>query len=145
MKTTFTSLLLLLFTFTTFAQEQRGERIKAMKTAFITQELDLTAAEAEKFWPVYNKFEKEIHTLKRQAREVIRNTKSEDLKNINDVQAKDVLDKMRNFNNRELELQNQKEEELLKHISPTKVLRLKKAEHDFQVQLIKKYRGGEKK
>jgi Skp family chaperone for outer membrane proteins len=145
MKTLFTSLLLLVFTFTTFAQENRVERIKAMKTAFITEQLDLTAAEAEKFWPVYNKFEKEIHTLKRQARNEMRTAQNEDLKTLNDAQAKEILDRMRSFNNREQELQNQKEAELLKVLSPGKVLRLKKAEHDFQMQLLKKYRGGNKK
>lgn len=145
MKTIFTSLLLLLFTFTTFAQVQRGERIKAMKTAFITQELDLTAAEAEKFWPLYNKYENEIRTLKKQERAEIKKTLKEDLDNLSDAQAKEILIKIKNFNNRQLELQNQKDEELLKHLSPTKVLRLKKAEHDFQMQLLKKYRGKDKK
>ena len=31
------------------------DKIKAEKIAFITAELELTPAEAEKFWPVYNK------------------------------------------------------------------------------------------
>ena len=35
-------------------QGQHRERIKALKTAHITNELNLTSDEAEKFWPVYN-------------------------------------------------------------------------------------------
>lgn len=145
MKTIFTSLILLLFTFSGFAQESRGERIKAMKTAFITQELELTSAEAEKFWPVYNKFENEIRSLKKQERAEVKKTLKEDLDNLSDAQAKEILIKIKNFKNRELDFQNQKVEELLEHLSPIKVLRLKKAEHDFQMQLLKKYRGGKKK
>jgi len=42
------------------AQERGKERIKAYKTAYITEQLDLSSAEAEVFWPVYNKYEKKI-------------------------------------------------------------------------------------
>jgi Skp family chaperone for outer membrane proteins len=145
MKSIFTSLLVLVFTVSSFAQEKRSERIKAMKTAFITQELELTPAEAEKFWPVYNKFEKEVNTGKKQARSEMRTTQGEDSNNLSDAQATEILNKMRNFNRREQELQNQKEAELLKILSPSKVLRLKKAERDFQMQLLRKYRGKDKK
>jgi hypothetical protein len=45
----------------TIAQQGNGrERIQALKVAFITQKLHLTAAEAEKFWPVYNQYDNEI-------------------------------------------------------------------------------------
>ena len=51
--------LLLLFSLMGFTQDDpsKKEKIKALKTAFITTELDLTSAEAEKFWPIYNAFE----------------------------------------------------------------------------------------
>ena len=35
------------------------EKIKAEKVAFITSEVGLTSKEAEAFWPIYNKAEKE--------------------------------------------------------------------------------------
>lgn len=38
----------------------KGERVKALKIAFITQALNLTSDEAQKFWPVYNTYEAEI-------------------------------------------------------------------------------------
>jgi len=34
------------------------EKIKAEKVAFLTTQLDLTVAEAQKFWPLYNEYEK---------------------------------------------------------------------------------------
>jgi hypothetical protein len=43
---------------------QRIEKIQALKIAFITQRLDLTSAEAEKFWPLYNEYEREINNLR---------------------------------------------------------------------------------
>lgn len=46
------------------AQNGRSEKIQALKVAFITQKLNLTSAEAEKFWPVYNQYENELRTVR---------------------------------------------------------------------------------
>jgi len=43
--------------------EKKQQDIQALKAAFITKELDLTPDEAQKFWPVYNQYEKEITTV----------------------------------------------------------------------------------
>jgi hypothetical protein len=40
--------------------ETKAERIEALKIAFITNKLQLTPAEAQKFWPVYKQYEAEI-------------------------------------------------------------------------------------
>lgn len=47
-----------------FAQSGRQEKIQALKVAFITQKLQLTSAEAEKFWPVYNQYDNEIRHVR---------------------------------------------------------------------------------
>lgn len=39
---------------------QPGEKIEALKVAFITKELNLTSDEAHKFWPVYNQYFAEL-------------------------------------------------------------------------------------
>ena len=47
------------------AQPQRkGERIEALKIAYITQALKLTVEEAQNFWPVYNTYTQEIKTAR---------------------------------------------------------------------------------
>ncbi len=45
-------------------ENSRGEKIEALKIAFITQKLELTTDEAQKFWPVYNQYEQEIRNIK---------------------------------------------------------------------------------
>jgi hypothetical protein len=40
-----------------------GEKIQALKIAFITNKLQLTPEEAQKFWPVYNQYDNEIRSL----------------------------------------------------------------------------------
>ncbi len=62
MKRFVTALLALAVSFSVFAQkgpEKDRERIQAEKIAYITQELDLSPSEAEKFWPLYNEVQKE--------------------------------------------------------------------------------------
>jgi Skp family chaperone for outer membrane proteins len=44
----------------TEVQKADGSRIETLKIAYITQKLNLTTEEAEKFWPVYNKYMEEI-------------------------------------------------------------------------------------
>lgn len=45
-------------------ENSRGEKIEALKIAFITQKLNLSTDEAQKFWPVYNQYEQEIRNIK---------------------------------------------------------------------------------
>ncbi|MEO6820774.1 MAG: hypothetical protein ABI266_04965 [Ginsengibacter sp.] len=46
--------------------EGRSEKVQALKIAFLTQKLQLTSAEAEKFWPVYNQYENEIQSVRKE-------------------------------------------------------------------------------
>ena len=51
-----------------FGGGERGERIKSLWIAFVTQELDLSPDESAKFWPIYNEFmekERELQKNKR--------------------------------------------------------------------------------
>ena len=44
-------------------REKRTEKIQALKIAFITQKLELTSEEAQRFWPVYNRYEADIRQV----------------------------------------------------------------------------------
>ena len=41
-------------------QKPDGGRLEALKIAYITKKLDLTTEEAQRFWPVYNRYMEEI-------------------------------------------------------------------------------------
>src|SRR3954471_13243532 len=47
-----------------YGQPQQGEKIEALRIAFISQRLNLTPEEAQKFWPVYNQMHAEMKTLR---------------------------------------------------------------------------------
>ncbi len=64
MKTSFLPLFLALLSFSLTAQEGRNpDKIKSLKVGFITQELELSSQEAEKFWPLYNEYDKQMSQL----------------------------------------------------------------------------------
>lgn len=43
-----------------FSLAQNGNKLESYKIAFITRKLNFTTDEAQKFWPVYNKYVAEI-------------------------------------------------------------------------------------
>jgi Skp family chaperone for outer membrane proteins len=65
MKKIFT-LMMVLLGFITMAQSQpenREQKIQALYVAYITQELKLSEAEAQKFWPIHQQYDAEIKTV----------------------------------------------------------------------------------
>ena len=53
-------LCLLSFHLVSYTQAQGGNKLESYKIAFITRKLNFTPDEAQKFWPVYNKYVAEI-------------------------------------------------------------------------------------
>lgn len=51
--------------------EKKQQDIQALKVAFISKELDLNPDEAQKFWPVYNQYEKELTSTLKDDQDII--------------------------------------------------------------------------
>jgi hypothetical protein len=123
-------------------RELSDDKIKSLKVAYFTKELDLSAEEAEKFWPIYNKHnaiyeelgDTEWDAIKKGLREV--NTFSE-------VEAEELLSRYKTYLNTRLQNRLRFINELEKVISPKKVMLLKHAEYNFNKKLLKQYRSGE--
>lgn len=140
-----TFLLLIVFTWSTtnfvHAQNENHENLKALKTAFITQQLNLSPKEAESFWPIYNIYDNKVYELKvirnKEARNIIKQQGA--LEAISDKEADELVAKL--IKNEEEELYAKKElfRGLKNVISSKKILQLQKAEHDFNRKLLKEY------
>lgn len=50
------------------AQGPVRDRIKTLKVAFITEQVDLTSEEAQQFWPIYNEHEEVMENIRRKER-----------------------------------------------------------------------------
>jgi hypothetical protein len=124
------------------AQENHRERIQAYKTAYLTQELDLSTQEAEKFWPIYNAYEKKMFSVKVLKVREERNRIAEQggLESLTDKQAKEALSHLIQNEKEVLKIKEALYKDLDGILSPVKLLKLHKAEFDFNKKLLSEYR-----
>jgi len=132
---------MLLFSVIAVAQEtraQRFERIEAEKIAFITKELNLTPSEAQKFFPVYNQYFREISTLKRERRSdktpYTPNLQSQKLPSNNlNPSNRDVLA----FDAKELEVKKIYRKRFSEIVGPARASRFFEVEEEFRSYLLR--------
>lgn len=140
MKNLFT-LVLLVVTLATSAQkdDEKREQIKALKTAYITTELSLSSEESAKFWPVYNTFDEKQFELRHQKMRAV-GKKIDAIDSMSDKEALALINQMEDYE--EELLQNRKKliSSLKQIISPVKIVKLKRAEDDFNRKLLKQYK-----
>ena len=118
---------------------KKKEQIKALKVAFITDELSLTPDEAAKFWPLFNAFEEKQQEIRKQKGSLNR-MDDESFDELSEKEATTMLAKMESTED-ELHQAKKKFIASLKGvISPIKILKLKKAEENFNRKLLQQYR-----
>jgi hypothetical protein len=139
MKKIILPLIALLFSLSVLAQEGR-DKIKALKVSFITEKLELTQAEAQQFWPVYNEYEKVTLKIKFEDLRNIRHEIKDNINSLTDKKASELLDKLSKAENKLHEEENNLNTKLLKIISPKKILLLKVAEEDFKRKMFDQYK-----
>ena len=132
-------LIILLFISTgLLAQNDRNDRIKALKTAFITERLDLSSAEAEKFWPKFNAYEKKMEALRKNERQEILIKFSGGMDAMTEAEASSLTDKSIAFREKEIGNRKQLIQDLRSVISAKKIIRLIKTEDDFKRKLLER-------
>jgi len=136
-------IILFLLSIHLFAQPPRGEkkeRIKALKVGYITNELELTPDEATKFWPIYNAFDDKQFELRHQKMKAFKERMDADLDKMSEKEASALLAQMES-NEDELNQLRKKFINSLKGVLPSvKIIKLKKAEDDFNRKLLQQYR-----
>ena len=117
--------------------QQRKERIKTYKIAFITEKVNLTSEEAEKFWPVYNEHQSQMEKLQ-EKRFKSEQPGPKDIADLTDTEAEAITDEMLE---NELQIFNLKKEfrnKLKPILSAKKILMLFNAEREFRIELMKR-------
>lgn len=134
-------LVTVLFLFSSFymaAQDrsEHREKIKALKTAYITEGLNLTPKEAQQFWPIYNDFDEKRRKLYRRERAEVQNIEcmteekaASQLKEYVEIERQDYLLKKKYYN------------DLKKIFSAQRIMQLKKVEDEFNRKMMREYRG----
>ncbi|TXE10041.1 sensor of ECF-type sigma factor [Seonamhaeicola algicola] len=146
MKKHIITLLICLITLTINAQHNR-EKIQSLKVAFITEQLDLTKKEAQKFWPVYNEFDKKSATIKYHEMRTLRQEIKDNVSTLTNEKALDLMTKIESIESRLCALRINFSEKIKTILPPKKVIKLKVAEEDFKRKMLdryRKHRGGER-
>lgn len=134
--------IILVFSFILFSSfplmaqhEEHRERIKALKTAYITEGLQLSSEEAQKFWPIYNEFTEKKHELYRAEDEDIGRVEC-----ISEEKANEMLQKFVHLEHEDYLLKKQFYKDLKELFSAKRIILLKKIENEFKHKMIREYR-----
>lgn len=145
MRSVLTTLLFLFGTLSLFAQ--RGENLETLHTAFITEKLNLSPQEAQKFWPVYNQYHSDMEALKKQRKDnkdMI--NKAGGIDNMSDADVQKLIASETDIESRELDLRKQYISKFEQVIPARKVAKFYIAEDEFKLYLLKQLterrRGG---
>lgn len=139
------TLLALFIATATFAQppgdkrekkEDRAERIKAHKIAFISTELSLTPDEAEKFWPVYNEMEAEAEVIGKERRQTLKKLKEFDA--LDEDEAYSLTEKLFELEAKENTLRKKYLGKFVGVVGKKKAARVFFAEEKFKRELLRK-------
>ena len=135
----------IIFSITINAQEKKKgkEKIRALKIAYLTEKLDLSADEAEKFWPLFNAYQKERRALYKFEKKALKERGEENYNTeaVTDKEAEDVLQRI--YENREKRHENKNafHEKLAKFLSPKKMLTLEVVQRKFNKKLMHKLKN----
>lgn len=110
------------------SHQERYQQIEAIKVAFITSKLNLTSEEAQKFWPIYNNYQKELMAILTKRREERKRT---------DISPSEKINLDLAYETSMLDLKKKYKKTYSKAIPPEKILLLYQAEREFREHLIK--------
>lgn len=136
MKTLTGTLLLMMVAWAGVAQSQEAmQKIESARIALITERLDLTPEQAEKFWPLYREYSEKRQQLRQ---EFIQARQSVGRENMSEEESKQLLQKGLDLKERQLNLDKIYAEKLNRVISSQQLLQLRKAEDDFRKMLLER-------
>lgn len=124
------------------SMKEKREQIKALKAAFFTTEINFTSGEAARFWPIYNAYDDKQFELRHQKmKSYVRRLGDGSLDKITEKEANIFLAQIEDTEE-ELFLVRQKFMKNIRTVLPAvKIVKLKKAEEDFNKKLLQQYRN----
>jgi hypothetical protein len=122
------------------AQNPNLEKLNAYKIGFFTRRLNLTSQEAERFWPVYNEYQKQKNSIQQEKVILIKNFNQNE-STLSDNQLTEIGDKLIGYIVQESSLAVTFHNKLKEVLPPAKVIRFYQAENQYKAQLLKELQG----
>lgn len=120
---------------------EQKRKLEALKVAFLTDELSLTAKEAQSFWPVYNEMDESLKKIRDERKEILRNT-HKDFDILSDQELENAITETLSLTQQELDIKQSYLTQFKDILSMRKVAKLYAAEDKFKRQLL--HRMGKK-
>ena len=117
-------------------QNPNLEKFSTFKIGFFTKKMNLTSQEAEKFWPVYNEYQKEKNQIMREKIMLIRDFNQNE-SFLNDSQLTEMGDKLIKYISEESALAVSFHKKIRELLPPAKVIKYYQAENQYKIQLLK--------
>ena len=111
--------------------ERIQERIRAQRVAVYTDVLDLSAEEAQVFWPVYNQYLDEREAIQKEQKSLKKGV-------LSDTEAEAKIKKHIELQQRELDLEKDLVQKLRKVISVQKIAQIPEAERQFRQSILER-------
>jgi hypothetical protein len=119
--------------------QKRMEEYRAMKIAYFTENLGLTPQEAEKFWPLYNKYEQDKAELRKNR--IDRSHEfAEKADQMSEEEAEEIVNKHIENRKKELQLEIQFNADLKKILPAKKIMKLYITEVQFREYMLRQIR-----
>jgi len=117
------------------AQEEKNVRskIESARIGLITERLNLTPEQAEKFWPLYNEYRQKNNALKNEYQQAKRNMGESDP---SEEQQRELLNLGLKLKERKVTLEKNYSQRMMNVISAQQLMSLRQAEEDFRRMLI---------
>ncbi len=125
----------LIFPFVLSAQpgrERKMERVESFRTAYITQQLNLTPEEAQRFWPIYNQFTDAMKANRQQYKP------KKELADMSDAEAEQLINSMFEQEQKAIALKKDYFQKLKSAIPVKKIAKLHRIEQEFKAEILKK-------
>jgi len=117
-------------------RQEEYARIKSAKIAFITEHVDLTPEEAQKFWPVYNEMENKREELTRHLMKRFKGDKEKG--EMTNEQAEKMMQSQFSQEQALLDLKKEYHIKYTEILPATKVAKLYEAENKFRQMLMER-------
>ncbi|MEM9325534.1 MAG: hypothetical protein AAGA85_07755 [Bacteroidota bacterium] len=112
-----------------------NEKIESRKIALITQKLELTPEQAERFWPIYREWSTKRLEIAKEFRQARQNF---DPKAATEEETRRMLDMGLKVREQRLNLERDYSDRMRKVISDRQLLNLRRAEEDFKQMLLQR-------
>ena len=113
------------------------DKIESAKIALITQRLDLTPEQAEKFWPIYREYSNKQREINREFQNLRRNYNPN---SASEEESKKMVETGQKIKENLLNLDREYADRMLQVINNRQLLSLRKAENDFREELMRRLR-----